>query len=424
MPAMLTHFLVLELAHEATYGKYLHMFAKPAGECFRKLSAPHFHKAVTGAPCPQATGKPTGLPLSRHAYCGALGPDIVAKAQAWLFDTMHWRDTSHFVLSWLKSYERAGEKFQPELAYIFGFLCHMAADAILHPYVNTFAGFYDQQPVKDTHPFVESNIDCYVAQIYFGRKDLSDNPKGGWGQNLMIEKLSTLGTQFNSNKMLNRMYPLTNRLGKWFQGWSRYHYAPPKGEKRLKAGEFVRSLTLIANGALGLGYDLGVQVMGAAGDKFDKALVSHKYREPGMTVDRYIGWAVNLTKRFWRAAQSWLNAKGKRRGRWNKWSRNKLFLQQVPGLNLDTGFALGVRAEPGKIIIRHEHSWAMYRYLRPPSISGWAPRGKLALNQENFQFTNKLMKAPELPWDEAPNIVRARKARQGAQRQMTYGYRS
>ncbi len=319
---MLTHFCILELACKNAGNRYPFLKAAPCSKSFAKFE------------------RGGHLDVSRYAYVGSLGPDLAAVAQEWLFDTMHWRDTNHFVLEWLQRYSKGEEPGY--LAYIFGFLCHMAADIICHPYVNTFAGYYDKQPIKDMHKWSETNTDGYVLREYFGRHSVSDSDNkefGSWGDVLDLD--GELSRNRRTTPLCKRWCELANRS-----------FKPPAGKKPVTTSQLKSSRSKIANGALGTFYDSGAAIYfkGLPGNYTDSNVVSHKHKE--RDIDAYVAWAVAVTGRFWKAASDWLKR--------NTPGRDSRFLEAVPNFNLDTGYAPVVAYAKNQLILRYEHSWARY----------------------------------------------------------------
>jgi len=128
--------------------------------------------------------------VSRYAYLGALGPDVPGYYDVDVtgyffgepgvspyFDVTHYNKQGEFVLQLMnraKNLKNIAQKLRVA-AYAMGHMSHVAADVIIHPYVNTFAGIYHSQYVKDIHRTVEVNQDSWLAQKYFGEKHIDDN---------------------------------------------------------------------------------------------------------------------------------------------------------------------------------------------------------------------------------------------------------
>jgi hypothetical protein len=71
---------------------------------------------------------------------------------------------------------------------------------------------------------------------------------------------------------------------------------------------FRDSLAVISNAVLSVVYEYGLEIGDALVQRFDNALVKHKYIDNGMNIDRYIAWAVPLTLHYWKAVHDYLNA--------------------------------------------------------------------------------------------------------------------
>ncbi len=468
MPGILTHFLILELAYYNTYKKYpfLRRYARPHADSTWRRTAQRFLDRVAGLETVEtflqfnpaelagvfntkewlaafgSDSKTTcGLLLPKEAYVGSLGPDVVAASKnGWLFDTMHLRDSNHFVLDWLKEVE--GEKRREyqyrHCGYIFGFLSHMAGDIIMHPYVNTFAGYYLQQPAFHMHPLMESNIDSYVAQNYFGATGLSDHSKA-WAKNLLggdITEVKWRGRSLRNPRAtpLDSLVNLVNlsdirdkvALGRRFVRIAKKRYTTPPGHSEVSTTWFNVGLAVAAGGALDFAYRHGVELRNRnvavpfAGDEYDPLLVNHPRQEK--PVDHYIRWAAGLACQFWRAAEQWLKTGTARKRQkkpptgWSLSNRDKKFLRAVPNFNLDTGFVPYVRQERNTLVVGLEHSWTRYGKIKSvlvPSTHG-APR------KAQIPHVMHLEKGPSLPWKETPGSKRRNADRKARQKGLTY----
>jgi len=178
MPAVLTHKTVMLLARkrlqeieEALRAKRLaaavpltnieERVASLAKKAFDFMSSdPPPKLEFPGVPF----SRPLGSGVSRFAVMGSMGPDIPAfsaalqPGQAWVFDNIHkgypeegreavvagtcdfifsfWRQVSKAILSEVPSVNQA-HVLSLMRAYVMGHLCHMAADILSHPFINT-----------------------------------------------------------------------------------------------------------------------------------------------------------------------------------------------------------------------------------------------------------------------------------------------
>jgi hypothetical protein len=128
--------------------------------------------------------------LQGCAYIGACGPDLFylemppAKG-AFLADLLHYNRTGPFIIRWLYD-GLAGQApkllsnplLQRRLAYCLGHISHIAADIVLHPFVNSIVGAYPKnaakyfdargvKPMWKFHNKLEHYQDAYVLHRHF-----------------------------------------------------------------------------------------------------------------------------------------------------------------------------------------------------------------------------------------------------------------
>jgi hypothetical protein len=291
-----------------------------------------------------------------------MGPDLTGANEdaAWLFDTMHLKKTNQFVASWLADSwfsETGGDQLtRISLAFAFGFLAHMAADIIIHPYVDTFAGTYDDQSIevalKDVvpqqtaqmHRLTEVTQDSYVAHTHFGYERLSDagrfgDPRPSWGsfwRDILLRVNQGGIYELKYDSVCHEYCKIAKKT-----------YATPTDKQEVSAAMLKGAISNHYS-ALTLAYD---GALDPVPDRFDMTLVNHPYQD--RVYEHYVDAAVRLTQHFWGAAISFLESDRKEQAR-------RDFFSEVRNFSLDTGFTIRVDSEPTGIVIRHEHSWALF----------------------------------------------------------------
>jgi hypothetical protein len=346
MPAFLAHFYILSLAYSKANADL---------------------KWILGAePTYQATPKGQHAPISQWAYLGAISPDIPGsiKDVAWIFELIHLKKSNAFVANWIRDIDiklEPGESVARNLAFLFGFLSHMAADTIIHPYVNTFAGVLDNQSIPvavnrgfpvpimgrpvdfamgepgktDMHRFVELHQDSYIATKFFGAKSMSAG----------------------DNRFPSRFPSWSSFIGGTIKGgyksqydalMSRYKEAAketyPDG-KEIDLSKLKEAEEKVRSDALDKVYDAA---LGPIPNQPEEIFVQHPKRD--RSYEEYIWAAAYASVKYWKAARAFYYSPKSTKDR-------KKFFEVVRNFNLDTGFAVRVYSNPWKIYIRHEHSW-------------------------------------------------------------------
>lgn len=127
--------------------------------------------------------------ISKYLYLGASGPDIpyfydadlggkikgtVGKSE--YADIFHYNKQAEFILQLVivakNTKDRARQ--QRTMSYALGHTTHLAADSVVHPYVNCYAGAYHSQSFKDIHQISEVHQDSWLAQKYFEKKYIDE----------------------------------------------------------------------------------------------------------------------------------------------------------------------------------------------------------------------------------------------------------
>jgi len=85
-------------------------------------------------------------PYLSSAFLGSTGPDIfyIGAGQKHISDFHHYKNAGFFVKN---LYEQSGGKKSYGAALSLGFLCHMATDLVIHPFVNSLVGKYQEHIV-------------------------------------------------------------------------------------------------------------------------------------------------------------------------------------------------------------------------------------------------------------------------------------
>jgi hypothetical protein len=132
--------------------------------------------------------------ISRYLYLGANGPDlpyfydvdapgIMAIAgtmgKSKYADLYHYNKQGEFILQLVLVARKITDVAHVAhrdrtMAYTLGHATHLAADAMMHPYVNCFAGAYHQQKIEDIHKTSEGHQDSWVAKTYLNRTSIFD----------------------------------------------------------------------------------------------------------------------------------------------------------------------------------------------------------------------------------------------------------
>lgn len=155
MPAILAHWVVAkDVAWRFINGK------KSGHELFRGESDDQHEK------------------ISRYLYFGANGPDLPyfrkRSGESEWADIFHYNKQGEFLLQLIivaRGLTDASRK-KRTMAYALGHATHLAADCVVHPYVNLYAGSYKKQVKKEIHKTSECHQDSFLAKKYFGRSDI------------------------------------------------------------------------------------------------------------------------------------------------------------------------------------------------------------------------------------------------------------
>jgi hypothetical protein len=348
MPAFLAHFRVLEMATD----KYQ---AQGADSSF-----------INTQPVYHALPKKEHQPISQWAYLGAMGPDMCAFNEgvtSWIFDVLHWKKTNSFVANWL-----AMPALSPaERAFIMGFLAHMAADIIVHPYVNTFAGAFENQRIPvaynntvkslqaTMHKYVELHQDCHLAKKYYGAASLSGQ---AGGQSVRSSWSDFIGQAADGDLVKNTDLKSLLFTYRKVVGDTLLTPTDQNVPTLLELNESVQRLSK----ALSMGYDWSAFPVP---DQPEPDFVQHPKRD--RRYEDYLWAAAHLTVEYWKAAKVYSDSQKTPEDR-------RQLLDVVRDFNLDTGFAPRVYSDGAKIHVRHDHSWALFLNAPTQSFDAQMPK--------------------------------------------------
>lgn len=133
--------------------------------------------------------------ISQYCFLGSIFPDLpyYNEKSEYAADLFHYNGSGSFAIKLIDyakgkgSDDPAGQRL---MAFILGFVSHIACDTVCHPYINTIAGAYWNQGVPyidkidlpmlpisrgkvSMHMMTETHQDSWLANRYFGLKNLS-----------------------------------------------------------------------------------------------------------------------------------------------------------------------------------------------------------------------------------------------------------
>jgi hypothetical protein len=285
--------------------------------------------------------------LSKFLYIGSTAPDLSyfrhltgeKQGKSPVADTLHWNRTGDFAIKLVENAKKDGE---PDVgnrlkAFSIGYITHIFADIIVHPYVNTFAGAYHQQVVPDTHLNTELHMDSWLAQNYFGLKNITST---GWNKSWsdFYEDSNWYG------KASDKVRGLFKEFGACYENIY--------GDRNIEGQEFydymLDAYYYFWSGVMDLGYDswLGKSLKGIPNEP-DKTLVNCFVNE---NYPKYITKSVDVSLKACKQAVDF----------WNGGDIGPL-RKSIPNWNLDTGYRVGdVTMKDGKVCVRLKHSWIEY----------------------------------------------------------------
>ncbi len=134
--------------------------------------------------------------ISQYAYLGSVFPDVPYYGGIeFAADLFHYNKAGTFaikLIDYAKGKGIGSDAANRLMAFILGFISHIACDVVCHPYINTIAGAYFNQTITyidklklpyfahlikkkgaNMHMMTECHQDSWLAKEYFGLKDLS-----------------------------------------------------------------------------------------------------------------------------------------------------------------------------------------------------------------------------------------------------------
>lgn len=347
MPAFLAHFHILEIAADAVAKDYM-----------KKFLGADYKQFVYRPPNRQ------GQKLSQFAYFGSVAPDLPYYAEdnklKWLADLFHLKKSGSMAANLLDCIRnlRSGSKRDYAsgslylLPFVLGYLCHIAGDIMVHPYVNCYAGEYEHQKKHkkvdeswipgegnvpmEMHQFVELHQDIYLAKTKYGSPKLSDGP-GDKTLTSWSDFIQDLKGIEQLDGILREMADAVNKT-----------FGKPVTAADLNTAEGRM------HDSLDVGYDTAAANIP---DNMVDAFVHHKYvLLDFMNLIGAAAWV--MAKVFWPAAITYLNSNGTATDRLK-------FIDVIGQFNLDTGYELRAYSSDNIIHVRYVHSWA--RFLVAPT---------------------------------------------------------
>jgi hypothetical protein len=166
--------------------------------------------------------------ISQYAYLGAIFPDLPYFNDKTEFasNLFHYSLSGNFAIKLIdlaKARVREGDTYGNILmAFTIGFISHIAADVVCHPYVNTIAGSYWNQgipliakpmgKVVHLHMRTETYQDSWLANKYFGLDDITSTRGNSWD-----DFISELSLGFSKLRRMSKMELLINDICRIFQ---------------------------------------------------------------------------------------------------------------------------------------------------------------------------------------------------------------
>ena len=350
MPAFLAHYWALQMATDKI-----------------KTSIPGFWNFLTQT-------EPTYRPYSntkngrysqysQHAFLGSVAPDVCYygnnDATKSVSDFCHHKKTGVLVANMLDEAKNVKEPKDKKaiLAFILGYISHIATDIIAHPYINNFAGDYYKQKIDPVwtfknrifginipvqmHMFSEVHQDGYIAKTRYGSGNLLSNGPG--------DKTATSWSDFWNDLISGGLGASGhNPVGSTKEVIKLFHKSIQNTFNSGIALTDVEDALGKAFDALDLGYDMAI---GPIIDKYYDAYVNHQSYQNWMNYERFLGISADVTANvFWTGADKYYNKSGKR----------EEFLEVIGSWNLDTGYMIRVYNAGDTVHVRYEHSWAKY----------------------------------------------------------------
>jgi Zinc dependent phospholipase C len=156
--------------------------------------------------------------------------DMPTGVEQWSYQ-LHGIDTNVFPLKMLetvfqdRSFEHEGwaDEDNKKLAFICGYLTHMAADQIIHPIINLIAGpYYQRDEARIKHRECELTQDLFLLDLEEGIKNFRKINFKSWAN---IKKSSAYSMQLRLRYLIQRGFieayyvaPSKDEVGDWVKG--------------------------------------------------------------------------------------------------------------------------------------------------------------------------------------------------------------
>jgi len=294
--------------------------------------------------------------ISQYAYLGAASPDLgyYSDATEFVSDLFHYSLSGSFAIKLvecarqvkIRERERGEHSDLAErlMALALGYISHVSADIIIHPYVNILAGAYWSMPIKkirklaskplSMHMMIELHQDSWLAYNYFGRKKLST----GWGKSWsdFVTNLFRAGVFQVRFKKADTIEVL-----KVFCGVFNDLYG-----KNLDAKAF-HSACGRFHDALDLGYDYWIKGSGKIPYSPSINLVNYNTKRKKLVDHPYIWYLLKAIETSTDLCSKAID-----------YYDNKHVDFYLSDWNLDTGYRVVIDEHEGGIRIKYQHSWA------------------------------------------------------------------
>lgn len=334
MPGLTTHTYILYRA--------LCAFERTAPSMFQPIVASH-RRAITLAQNHDASAlaEDEESILQGCAYIGCCGPDLfyleLGSEGVFLADLLHYNRSGPFIVRWLCElrenavYLAKGKpQYIRQLAYCLGHISHIAADIVIHPFVNSIVGAYPENakkyvdargsapPLWKFHNKLEHYQDAYVLHQHF----ISDEKfcKGShFGDlncvNLALPAALRLYQPDGTHFLQQGWRAASNLVGKWTGKGSKAPL-PPLGlvEQTRSFYGYANDLSSLENAKYGFFADVAMSgnYTVNVSHYYEKTLPDERMMNGAFHLvqpklfDSYIDKAVALTLEMWREAAAFL----------------------------------------------------------------------------------------------------------------------
>lgn len=363
-------------------------------ETARELEQPNARETMlpTDAPTltyPRLPSLAVGADIPTLAYLGALGPDVPylggsifrsaflgsrykgkASGKSRWADALHYNRSGDYVFALLARLPHITSLTLQRklLAYVFGYLTHIAGDVIVHPFVNSFAGAYHDQTDPQAffnfgmHFWVEMCQDAATAKSLF-HDDIARLINRRWGKYLS-GALSELTATHEGSSLLTlltevatQVYGLTDADAADFA--SQYEEGTKALQRFLDGAGYYRLLywSLRFQGDLSQRFVRQTGAPSAAGaDAWE------------VTFDQVVRFACAVSKHLCSVSAGYVENQSVQSEGEDQQSRVAATLRQsLRNWDLDTGYAaeVGVGDNGSAIHILLQHSWYVFQEHRP-----------------------------------------------------------